>query len=69
MLGLKIAFIACLVVLFVAGIVTLKNFDRWFGMDPEVPSDNESAAFLNKSQVVLIWVLGMHLLLMMVCIL
>ncbi len=69
MLGLKIAFSVCLVIVFLGGIFTLRNFDKWFGGSVDVPSENESSLLLNKSQVILIWLLAMKLFTMMVWIL
>ena len=69
MFGLKIAFGICLVIVFALGITTLRNFDKWFGASLDVPSENESSLLLNKTQVLLIWLLAMKLLTMMVWIL
>ena len=69
MLGLKIAFSVCLVIVLVGGYVTFKNFDNWFGSSVDVPSENESSLLLNKSQVFLIWLLAVKLFTMMIWIL
>jgi len=69
MIGLKIGFAVCLLIVFLAGLYTFKNFERWFGQDLNVPSETESSRLLNKSQIILVWLLAMKLLVMMVWIL
>jgi hypothetical protein len=69
MLVLKATFVVCLIITLIIGLLMLKNFERWFGVDPQAPSDNESMTFLNKTQAVTIWVLAMKLCLLMIFIL
>lgn len=69
MLLLKVSFAICLVLIILGGIVMLKNFDRWFGLDAQAPSDNESAVLLNKSQAVIIWIFSIKLCALMLYIL
>lgn len=38
-----------------AGYYMLRNFDRLFGPDPEIPSENSSARAYSKVQVFAIW--------------
>lgn len=61
MFFLKILFIAGLIATFVFGIIGILRFEKWFGHDPNVPSDNESASLLNKSQFVMVWLLTLLL--------
>ncbi len=69
MLVLKITFVVLTLAVFIFGVLLFKNFDTWLGPDKAVPSDNESATFLNKTQMVVLWLLAMKLLVMMVIIL
>lgn len=61
MLAFKVIFILCFLASLLGGIYLLKNFDKLLGRDPNVPSENESSLLLNRSQVVLIWLLSMKL--------
>ena len=61
MLAFKILFSLCFAASLIGGIYLLKNFNRLLGRDPNVPSENESSLLLNRSQVVLIWLLSMKL--------
>jgi hypothetical protein len=65
MLAFKIAFGIGLAITFAAGIVTLINFNKWFGPDKDVPSENESSRLLNKGQIIIMWLLAMKLMYMM----
>lgn len=38
-----------------AGVYLLRNFDRLFGPDPDMPSENSSARAYSKLQVFVIW--------------
>jgi uncharacterized membrane protein SpoIIM required for sporulation len=38
-----------------AGGYMFKNFEKLFGPDPEIPSENSSSRSLNKVQVFSIW--------------
>jgi len=69
MLEFKIGFGLCLIAVFIAGILAIKNFDKWFGTAVEMPSENESSLLLNKTQVILLWALALKLLATMVLIL
>lgn len=42
-------------VLFVGGYV-VKNYQKLFGADPNVPTDNESARAFTKVQMILVWI-------------
>lgn len=39
----------------VAGVYLLRNYERLFGVDPNVPSENGSARAYSKVQVFCIW--------------
>jgi len=69
MLAFKILFAVLTAIAVVAGIVFLKSFNRIFGVDAAVPSENESSRLLNKTQVVVLWVMIVKLLAMMAIIL
>lgn len=58
---LKILFVVGLIATFVFGILGILRFEKWFGHDPDVPTDNESVALLNKSQFVMVWLLTLLL--------
>ncbi|MEO6740028.1 MAG: hypothetical protein ABIP20_07240 [Chthoniobacteraceae bacterium] len=40
----------------VAGVYLFRNYERLFGVDPEVPSENSSARAYSKMQVFVVWV-------------
>lgn len=61
MFALKIVFLLAFIATFVGGIMLLKNFNKAFGPDPNVPSENESSLLLNKSQAILIWLFALKL--------
>ncbi len=61
MFFLKILFVIGLILTFVGGIIGILRFDKWFGHDPNVPSDNESVSVLNKSQFIMVWLLTLLL--------
>jgi len=39
-----------------AGAYLLKNYQRLFGVDPDIPSENASARAYSKVQVFVVWV-------------
>jgi hypothetical protein len=49
----------CFTLLFLAtlsvGAYLLKNFDRLFGADPDMPSENSSSRTYTKLQVFVVW--------------
>lgn len=69
MLAFKLFFVALTAFAVVAGILFLKSFNRIFGVDAAVPSENESSRFLNKTQVVVLWLMIVKLSAMMAIIL
>jgi len=52
-------------IVFALGFIVLKNFDTWFGAGSDGPSETEAAVLLNKTQVIVLWLLAMKLMLMM----
>ena len=38
-----------------AGIYLLKNFDRFFGADADMPSENSSARAYRRMQILVVW--------------
>lgn len=54
-LPIRIVFICCLIATLGGGVYLAKNFERLFGADPNVPSENESARFYTKTEVFLVW--------------
>jgi hypothetical protein len=63
-LPLRIVFSICLAIVFFAGIYVLRIRKRLFDRDPEVTGDNYGARNLRLWQVILVWILVMHLLTM-----
>ena len=63
-LALRIVFSICLAIVFFAGIYVLRIRKRLFDRDPEVTGDNYGARNLRLWQVILVWILLMHLLIM-----
>lgn len=47
--------VALLVATLLAGAYLLKNFQRLFGTDPSLPSENSSARAYNQVQVFSLW--------------
>jgi len=60
--ALRIVFSICLVLVFFAGMYVLRIRKRLFDRDPEVTGDNYGARNLRLWQVILVWILVMHLL-------
>lgn len=53
---------ACLfLVVLISGIYILRNFQRFFGADPSIPSEGESSRAYTKAQVFLIWIHALFL--------
>ena len=63
-LALRIVFSICLAIVFFAGIYILRIRKRLFDRDPEVTDDHYGARNLRLCQVILVWILVMHLLIM-----
>lgn len=53
---IRLSFSVLFVLSLVGGAYALTNYDRIFGRDPNVPSENGSARALSKVQLVMIWV-------------
>ncbi len=53
---IRLSFSALFVLSLLGGVYALANYDRFFGSDPNVPSENGSARALSKVQIVMIWV-------------
>ena len=51
----RIVFSVLFVATLIAGVYLFKNFERLFGYDPRIPTDNSGAQGLNKVQVISIW--------------
>jgi hypothetical protein len=62
MLGLRIFFGACLVMVLYAGYRIFKNRQALFGRDPQVVGDHYGARNLRLWQVILVWILAVDLL-------
>lgn len=65
MLPLKIFFISGLVCTLIAGIYLLKNYEKWFGLDPDKASETSGERTYSKAQMVICWVIAMKLFLML----
>jgi hypothetical protein len=63
-LALRIVFGICLAIVFFAGLYILRIRKRLFDRDPEVTGDNYGARNLRLWEVLLVWILVMHLLIM-----
>lgn len=51
----RVIFGLAFVLTLVAGVVILKNYERLFGVDRNLPSENSSARSYGKVQVLAIW--------------
>jgi hypothetical protein len=54
-LVLRTIFALCLFATLVGGFYLARNFERLFGTDTAIPSENESARFYTKTEVFLVW--------------
>ena len=52
---IQIAFTALFIGTLFAGVYLLRNYERLFGVDPNIPSENSSARSYSKLQVFVIW--------------
>ena len=52
---IRLVFAGLFALTLVAGAYLAQNFDRFFGVDPNMPSENDSARTYSKMQVVVIW--------------
>ncbi|RYD72762.1 MAG: hypothetical protein EOP84_22615 [Verrucomicrobiaceae bacterium] len=55
LLPLRIIFICCFFLTLGGGLYLAKNFERLFGVDPNLPSETDSARFYTKTEVFLVW--------------
>jgi len=51
----RIVFSVLLAATLAVGVYLFKNFERLFGYDPSVPTDNSGAQGVNKVQIISIW--------------
>jgi hypothetical protein len=54
-LFLRIIFTGLFVGVLIAGAYLVKNHERFFGVDPGMPSENESSRGYSRLQVFVIW--------------
>jgi hypothetical protein len=64
--ALRTIFLLCLIATLGGGVYLAKNFESLFGVDPNLPSENESARFYTKTEVFLVWVSAVKLFLVAV---
>jgi len=69
MLIVKILFALCAVVVFLVGLHMVRNFERIFGANIPVPNETEGSRLLNKTQVILLWLMVFKLMATMAVIL
>ncbi len=55
LLTLRWIFTGLFIAVFLGGLWTLKNYQRLFGTDQEMPSENSSSRSYNKMQALLLW--------------
>ena len=61
-MALSIVFGLCLVVVFLAGLHIFRKRQQLFGRDSQVSTDTWAARNLRLWQVLLVWILAMHML-------
>jgi hypothetical protein len=54
-LFVRIIFTGLFVVTLLAGVFLFKNYQRLFGVDPDMPSEGESSRAYSKVQVFSVW--------------
>jgi len=69
MLIIKLVFVCCSIAVFFIGLHLVRNFERVFGANIPAPNENESSRLLNKTQVILLWVMALKLMITMAVIL
>lgn len=52
----RFIFIGLFIGTLLAGVYMFKNFQRLFGVDPNIPSENGSARAYSKVQVFSVWI-------------
>ena len=52
---IRLIFAGLFALTLVAGGYLAQNFDKFFGVDPNMPSENDSARTYSKMQVIVIW--------------
>ncbi|MEK0447382.1 MAG: hypothetical protein RLZZ399_2703 [Verrucomicrobiota bacterium] len=55
LLTLQLVFTGVLIALLLGGVWILKNHQRHFGVDPDIPSENSGSRAYNKLQVIVVW--------------
>lgn len=55
LLTLQLISSALFILLLFGGVWILKNYQKLFGVDPDMPSENSSSLTYNKLQVITIW--------------
>jgi hypothetical protein len=55
LLGLQLISAALFILLLFVGVWILKNHQRLFGVDPDIPSESSGARNYNKLQVIALW--------------
>jgi hypothetical protein len=56
LLFIRLVFTGLFVITLLAGAYLLKNFQKFFGVDPDMPSENGSSRAYTRVQVFLVWV-------------
>lgn len=55
LLTLQLIATGLFILLLFGGVWILKNYNRLFGVDPDMPSENISSLTYNKLQVIALW--------------
>ncbi len=55
LLGLQLISAALFILLLFVGVWILKNHQRLFGVDPDIPSESSGARNYNKLQIIALW--------------
>ena len=63
----RVIFSIGLIVLLAGGVYLGRNFERLFGADGAIPSENESARFYTKTEVFLVWASAVKVCLVVIC--
>ncbi len=63
---IKCCFGFMLLVMTAAGIAILRNWEKLFGLHPDLKNEGSGAATLSKTQFIIVWILAIKVLFFMI---
>lgn len=55
LLAIRFVFAGLFIATLLAGVYLVKNHERLFGVDPDMPSENSSARGYSRMQIFVVW--------------